>query len=45
LLTLALFVQVDDNEHPLGYSQAFHLTTDAAGQWFVFNDIFKLVLG
>ncbi|KAK3682520.1 hypothetical protein B0T22DRAFT_471332 [Podospora appendiculata] len=37
-------LQVDGGEHPLGYSQAFHLTKDAAGQWFIFNDIFNLVV-
>ncbi|CCC09838.1 hypothetical protein SMACR_03394 [Sordaria macrospora] len=35
---------VDDEQRPLGFSQAFQLTQDASGQWFVFNDIFKLVL-
>ncbi|KAK3349976.1 hypothetical protein B0T25DRAFT_254186 [Lasiosphaeria hispida] len=36
---------VDDSEHPLGYSQAFQLTQDPAGSWFVQNDVFKLNLG
>ncbi|KAK4126988.1 nuclear transport factor 2 [Parathielavia appendiculata] len=36
---------VDDEQRPLPYSQAFHLCQDPTGQWFVFNDIFKLVLG
>jgi hypothetical protein len=37
--------QVDDESRPLPYSQAFQLCQDAQGQWFVFNDVFKLVLG
>jgi hypothetical protein len=37
--------QVDDEQRPLPYSQAFQLCQDPAGQWFVFNDVFKLVLG
>ncbi|KAK3332069.1 hypothetical protein B0T19DRAFT_397870 [Cercophora scortea] len=37
-------LQVDGGEHPLGYSQAFQLTKDPSGQWFIFNDIFNLVL-
>ncbi|KAG7286636.1 Nuclear transport factor 2 [Staphylotrichum longicolle] len=36
---------VDDESRPLPYSQAFQLCQDANGQWFVFNDVFKLVLG
>ncbi|KAK4109782.1 nuclear transport factor 2 [Canariomyces notabilis] len=35
---------VDDESRPLPYSQTFHLCQDPAGQWFVYNDIFKLVL-
>jgi hypothetical protein len=37
-------LQVDDESRPLGYSQAFQLCQDPAGNWFVYNDIFKLVL-
>ncbi|KAK4044236.1 hypothetical protein C8A01DRAFT_42911 [Parachaetomium inaequale] len=36
---------VDDEQRPLPYSQAFQLCQDPAGAWFVFNDVFKLVLG
>ncbi|KAL2144850.1 hypothetical protein VTI28DRAFT_8410 [Corynascus sepedonium] len=36
---------VDEETNPLAYSQAFQLCQDPAGQWFVFNDIFKLVIG
>ncbi|KAL2255939.1 hypothetical protein VTK26DRAFT_2451 [Humicola hyalothermophila] len=35
---------VDEEQNPLAYSQAFQLCQDANGQWFVMNDIFKLVL-
>ncbi|EGS19795.1 uncharacterized protein CTHT_0042790 [Thermochaetoides thermophila DSM 1495] len=33
-----------DADRPLGFSQAFHLVQDPAGQWFVYNDIFNLVV-
>ncbi|KAK0742461.1 hypothetical protein B0T21DRAFT_361424 [Apiosordaria backusii] len=36
---------VDDEARPLSFSQAFQLCQDPQGQWFVFNDIFKLVFG
>jgi hypothetical protein len=36
--------QVDEEEHPLTFSQAFQLCQDPNGQWFVFNDIFRLAL-
>lgn len=29
----------------MNYTQAFQLAKDATGQYFVFNDIFKLVYG
>ncbi|KAK5661979.1 hypothetical protein OQA88_10090 [Cercophora sp. LCS_1] len=35
---------VDDSDAPLSYSQTFVLGQDAAGQWYVQNDIFKLVV-
>lgn len=35
---------IDDEPHPKGYSQVFHLVQDGE-QYFVFNDIFRLVLG
>ncbi|AEO64263.1 dbda3107-72ad-41c9-b189-97450e35555f [Thermothielavioides terrestris] len=35
---------VDEEEHPLTFSQAFQLCQDPNGQWFVFNDIFRLAL-
>ncbi|KAK0707491.1 hypothetical protein B0H67DRAFT_647675 [Lasiosphaeris hirsuta] len=37
-------LKVDDSELPLNYSQAFQLTQDAGGAWFVQNDVFKLNL-
>lgn len=35
---------IDDEPHPKGYSQVFHLVPEG-DQYFVFNDIFRLVLG
>ncbi|KAK4130971.1 NTF2-like protein [Trichocladium antarcticum] len=35
-------LKVDEETQPLGYTQAFQLCQDPAGQWFVYNDIFKL---
>lgn len=35
-------LQVDDSPHPLPFSQAFQLSQDVAGQWFVVNDLFRL---
>jgi hypothetical protein len=37
--------QVDEESRALPYSQVFQLCQDGNGQWFVFNDIFKLVYG
>ncbi|KAL2133716.1 hypothetical protein VTI74DRAFT_1842 [Chaetomium olivicolor] len=37
-------LKVDDEERPLGFSQAFQLCQDPAGGWFVFNDLFRLVM-
>lgn len=37
--------QVDEEQRPMNFSQAFQLVQDAQGQWFVYNDIFKLVFG
>ncbi|OAA79348.1 nuclear transport factor 2 [Akanthomyces lecanii RCEF 1005] len=37
---------VDEEQRPMNYTQAFQLARDAAnGQYFVFNDVFKLVYG
>jgi hypothetical protein len=36
---------VDEEERPMNYTQTFQLARDASGQYFVFNDIFKLVYG
>ncbi|TQS38888.1 hypothetical protein Golomagni_00602 [Golovinomyces magnicellulatus] len=38
-------MQVDDEERAINYSQAFQLFPDGPGQYYVFNDIFKLVFG
>jgi hypothetical protein len=37
--------QVDEEERPMNYTQAFQLARDGSGQYFVYNDIFKLVYG
>jgi hypothetical protein len=39
------YLQVDEEQRPMNYTQAFQLAQDASGQYFVFNDIFKLVYG
>ncbi|TPX18069.1 uncharacterized protein E0L32_011839 [Thyridium curvatum] len=36
---------VDEEQRPMNFSQTFQLMKDASGQYFVFNDIFKLVFG
>lgn len=35
---------IDDESNPQFFSQVFQLYSDA-GNWFVYNDIFRLVLG
>lgn len=40
-----LRTQVDEEQRPMSYSQAFQLVQDGQGQWFVYNDLFKLVYG
>ncbi|KAK1767649.1 nuclear transport factor 2 [Phialemonium atrogriseum] len=34
---------VDEEQRPMNYSQVFQLLRDASQQYFVFNDIFKLI--
>ena len=34
---------VDEEERPMNYTQTFQLARDPNGQYFVFNDLFKLV--
>ncbi|KAL8651440.1 MAG: hypothetical protein Q9226_004713, partial [Calogaya cf. arnoldii] len=34
---------VDEEKHPMSYTQVFQLRPDGAGSYFVFNDIFKLI--
>jgi hypothetical protein len=36
---------VDDEQRPMNYTQSFQLARDPSGQYFVFNDLFKLVYG
>ncbi|GKT44076.1 nuclear transport factor 2 [Colletotrichum spaethianum] len=36
---------VDEEQRPMNYTQAFQLLRDPSGNYFVFNDIFKLVYG
>jgi len=36
---------VDEEQRPMNYAQTFQLARDPSGQYFVFNDIFKLVYG
>lgn len=36
---------VDEEQRPMNFSQTFQLMRDASGNYFVFNDIFKLVFG
>ncbi|KAL2689898.1 Nuclear transport factor 2 [[Neocosmospora] mangrovei] len=43
LITGALLV--DEEQRPMNFSQSFQLARDASGQYFVYNDIFKLVFG
>ncbi|KAJ4263834.1 Nuclear transport factor 2 [Fusarium torreyae] len=43
LITGALLV--DEEQRPMNFSQTFQLGRDESGQYFVFNDIFKLVFG
>jgi hypothetical protein len=37
--------QVDEEQRPMNYSQAFQLLPDGQGSYYIFNDIFKLVFG
>ena len=36
---------VDEEQNPLSYTQTFQLFPDGKGSFWVYNDIFKLVLG
>jgi hypothetical protein len=42
---LMWFVQVDEEQRTMNYSQTFQLLPDGQGSYFIFNDIFKLVFG
>lgn len=37
--------QVDEEQRPMSYTQAFQLLPDGQGSYFVFNDVFRLVYG
>ncbi|CAK7206563.1 Nuclear transport factor 2 [Sporothrix eucalyptigena] len=37
-------LQVDEEERPMNFTQVFHLAKDG-GNYFVYNDIFKLIFG
>ncbi|KAL4724026.1 Nuclear transport factor 2 [Fusarium chlamydosporum] len=41
LITGALLI--DEEQNPMNFSQSFQLLRDETGQYFVFNDLFKLV--
>ncbi|KAH7185763.1 uncharacterized protein B0J16DRAFT_140407 [Fusarium flagelliforme] len=43
LITGALLI--DEEQNPMNFSQTFQLHRDAQGQYYVFNDLFKLVFG
>jgi hypothetical protein len=43
LITGALLI--DEEQNPMNFSQTFQLQRDQAGQYYVYNDLFKLVLG
>lgn len=38
-------VQVDEEQRPMNFSQVFQLQRDDGGNYFVYNDIFKLIFG
>ncbi len=37
-----IMLQVDEEQNAQFFSQTFQLFPDGAGNWFVFNDIFRL---
>ena len=37
--------QVDEEQRPMNYTQAFQLLPDGAGSYFIFNDVFRLIYG
>ncbi|WZH49086.1 Nuclear transport factor 2 [Fusarium acuminatum] len=43
LITGALLV--DEEQRPMNFAQSFQLARDASGNYYVFNDLFKLVYG
>ncbi|KAK6710318.1 Nuclear transport factor 2, variant 2 [Fusarium graminearum] len=43
LITGALLI--DEEQNPMNFSQTFQLQRDQAGNYYVYNDLFKLVFG
>ena len=41
---MANTAQVDDEQRPLNYTQTFQLLQEG-GSYYVFNDVFRLLLG
>ena len=37
--------QVDEEQRPMNYTQAFQLLPEGGGGYFVFNDVFRLIYG
>ncbi|KAJ3287882.1 nuclear transport factor 2 [Rhizoclosmatium globosum] len=44
LITVMGQLQFDDSPAPMNFVQTFHLYPEGGGNYFVFNDIFRLVL-
>lgn len=38
-------IQVDEEQRPINYTQAFQLLPDGQGSYFIFNDVFRLIFG
>ncbi|KAK3316348.1 nuclear transport factor 2 [Apodospora peruviana] len=44
IILVAGALLVDEEQNPLNYAQTFQLVKDPAGAWFLFNDIFSLLV-
>ncbi|KAM7192506.1 nuclear transport factor 2 [Naviculisporaceae sp. PSN 640] len=44
IILVAGALLVDDEQNPLNYAQSFQLSKDPSGNWFIFNDIFTLLV-
>ncbi|KAM7197370.1 hypothetical protein V8F33_005591 [Rhypophila sp. PSN 637] len=44
IILVAGALLVDEEQNPLNYAQTFQLVKDPAGAWFLFNDIFTLLV-